>query len=379
MDDWHVGIVTGKLEEERRLANDMSRVVAGMLAVRIVPRAEVLPGSRWVAAIRPSADLEVFQAARSARDAGAKAVYLIQAEGDGMPEALENGFVDDVLILPLRPLELLSRLSHAELLCRMEEVTSMNASVSGLVDGFRADLEIVEKLHRAKQPRRFGSTKGFRVESRYLTGNRSGGDHFDVIDAPDSSQLSLMLSDSSSYGLSSAVLSALMHIGMKFSADTTRAADEVVRMLFEDVQQTLKDRDKLSVFYGIVNRKDYTLRYTHLGSTGIFHSADGKSFQCVQAHGGALAKGAQARGESQLKLQPKDRLALISDGFIEAVGGDQALRRILDEFRQKDSRDLLNELVFRVKSQLPGPEDLPEQDCTALLLDVDSRLIRLAG
>jgi sigma-B regulation protein RsbU (phosphoserine phosphatase) len=170
-----------------------------------------------------------------------------------------------------------------------------------------------------------------------------------------------------------------MHVGMKFSADTPRGPDEVVQMIFEDVEQTLKDRDRLSLFYGIVNRKDYLLRYTHLGSTGIFHSADGKSFQAMPSHGAPLAKGAQARGEGQLRLQPKDRLALISDGFVEAVGGENQLRKLLDEFRQKDSRDLLNELVFRVKSALRSPEELPEQDCTALLIDVDSRVIRLAG
>ena len=199
------------------------------------------------------------------------------------------------------------------------------------------------------------------------------------MDTADASQVSFMLSDSSSYGLSSAVLSALLHVGMKFSADTAKSPNQVVRMLFEDVEKTLKERDRLSVFYGIVSRKDYVLRYTHLGNTGLFHSVGGGTFRAVPPQGAALTRGTNAQGEGELKLQPKDRIAIISDGFVEALGGESHLRQLLDQFREKDSRDLLNELVFHVKSKLESKDHLPEQDCTALLLDVDSRLIRLAG
>lgn len=379
MDDWQIGIVAGDVEKERRLAAELTQAVGGLLSVRFVPRLEIDEGARWLAAIDSGMGSAVSAAAGSAREGGARAVYLMQDEHASMPQALEQGVVDDVLLRPLRALELLSRLSHLELLSRMEEVSVLQRSLATVAQGFREDLEVVERLHRAKQPRRFEGLKGFKVESRHLSGTRSGGDHFDVMDAADSSQLSLMLSDSSSYGLSSAVLSALMHLGMKFSADTPKSSNQVVRMLFEDVEKTLKERDRLSLFYGIVNRKDFVLRYTHLGNTGLFHSVDGQGFRPIPSQGNALVRGVKADGEGELRLQPKDRIAVISDGFVEAVGGEAQLQKLLDQFRKQDSRDLLNELVFHVKSQLPSKDDLPEQDCTALLIDVDSRVIRLAG
>jgi hypothetical protein len=78
-----------------------------------------------------------------------------------------------------------------------------------------------------------------------------------------------------------------------------------------------------------------------------------------------------------VSLGPSDRFALISDGFVEAVGGPQAMCELLDRFRDADSKDALNELVFCVKSKLTEPDDMPEQDCTAVIFDVDAKTLRL--
>ena len=36
-------------------------------------------------------------------------------------------------------------------------------------------------------------------------------------------------------------------------------------------------------------------------------------------------------------------------------------------------------VVFKVKSAFTEPDDLPAQDCTAVLFDMDSKVLRLAG
>jgi hypothetical protein len=68
----------------------------------------------------------------------------------------------------------------------------------------------------------------------------------------------------------------------------------------------------------------------------------------------------------------------VSDGFVETVGGAEQARALLDRFRDREPADCLNELVFEVKKRFAEPDDMPEQDCTAVILDVDSKVIRLA-
>jgi hypothetical protein len=85
-----------------------------------------------------------------------------------------------------------------------------------------------------------------------------------------------------------------------------------------------------------------------------------------------------AYSEKEIVFEPEDRIVLLSDGFIEACGGLIETKAALDPLRSKESADLTNELVFRVKKKMIDPEDLPSQDCSALVFDIDAKLLRLA-
>jgi hypothetical protein len=80
--------------------------------------------------------------------------------------------------------------------------------------------------------------------------------------------------------------------------------------------------------------------------------------------------------QAELPLEPQGRLALISDGFLEVMGGEAQVLKALNQYRDVESADFLNELTFQLKSRFDAPDDLPAQDCTAVLLDVDSRILR---
>jgi serine phosphatase RsbU (regulator of sigma subunit) len=196
--------------------------------------------------------------------------------------------------------------------------------------------------------------------------------------------LSVVLTDSSSYGLSSALTSALMRVAARLSTEDSRSCSETVRRIQADLQATLADKDRFSMFYGVVSRKDYRLRYVHFGDSVVAYAAPGESsFRILSAQGPTLRKSTPdapaALEECVLPLQPGGRLVLLSDGFVEASGGTpaQALA-LLSKFRDREAKDSLNELVYRVKSVFQAADDMPAQDCTAVVLDVDARVIRLA-
>src|SRR5690606_2901262 len=128
------------------------------------------------------------------------------------------------------------------------------------------------------------------VKSRYFAGLKSGGDHFDLAESTAGNRVSLLLSDSSSYGLSSAFLSTLMRLTMKLSRDEPRSSLDTVKIMYEEVVRTLKDSDHLSISYGVLSRKDYILKYLLLGSSGLFHARKDQGFTALTPHGPALSK-----------------------------------------------------------------------------------------
>ncbi len=314
-------------------------------------------------------------------DRRSRALFLIVNEGDAVPPALEEGRVDDVLVHPFRALEVTSRLRHFRQILLWDEVGRLNSSFTELVEKLRDDLGIAEELQKARLPQRFPDVKGFRVASRYLAGAKAGGDHFDVAEAGDGSALSLVLTDSSSYGLSSAVIAALMRVAVKVAPTEAKSSRDVVRRIHDDLVAALREKDRLSVFYGVVSRRDLGLRYLNLGRSAAFHAPAEGLFVHLPSQGSELAKDKPFEAspdEGRVGLRPDDRLVILSDGFVDAAGGPQAAAALLSRFRKQEPADCLNELVFSVKSRFQREDDLPDQDCTAMVVDVDARALRVA-
>jgi hypothetical protein len=322
--------------------------------------------------------LEVLRAI----DRRGRAVFLVVSESSGgqqVPAVLLEGKVDDVLVHPFRSMEVFSKLRHYQQILMWDEVSKLNASFSSALDGIREDLQLASSLQKRRLPVRFADIKGLQIAYRYMAGMRSGGDHFDLAEARGANQLSLVLSDSSSYGLSSAVLSALMGVALKLSADQIRSTQETIQLIHEEIALTLKEKDSLSLFYGVLSRKDFKLRYLNLGTSCAFLSHEGAAFQELPSQGPPITKKVFNPGqEMQLELHPEDRLILISDGFLETMGGSGKICKLLDQFRKSEPTDTVNELIYLVKSRFAQPDDLPEQDCTVVVFDVDPRVLRLA-
>jgi serine phosphatase RsbU (regulator of sigma subunit) len=327
-----------------------------------------------------SADAPQTLEALSRIDRRGRVIVLISRDADAVPEALGEGLADDVLIHPFRLPEFLGKLRIFEQILMTEEITHANETFSGLIDRFKEDLKLAERLQKARLPSRFKDPKGFKIKARYLAGLKSGGEFFDVADAATHDRLALLLTDSSSYGLSSAVLSVLMRVAAKLTGGDARSCFDTVKAIYDEIMLTLGEKDRLSLFYGSVNRKDLTLSYLNLGSSMAFHCSKKGQFEPLATQGAAISRdtGLRPAKDVQLVLQPEDRLVLLSDGFIESVGGAEGAVETLNRFRKSEPADALNELVFRVKSGLESEDAMPEQDCTGVVLDVDAKFLRIA-
>jgi len=362
---------------ENRWAKELGNTLSALLDVRVQPKSA---GMELGQVVFIDGGMPGLDGVLESVDRRGRALFLLVEDPSGIPPALSDGRVDDVLVHPFRPLEALSKIQRFQQIMMWDEVSKLNESFHDLLGRLQEDLRLAERLQKAKSPVRFPELKGFRTSTRYMVGMKSGGDHFDLAESKDSSQLAMILSDSSSYGLSSSVLSVLMRVAVKLSTEESRSSHETVRRIHEELLLTLGEKDQLSLFYGVLSRKDYRLRYLNLGSSRAFYAPPGADFQDLPSHGGSISRssGAIPQGEGVIALEPEGRLILLSDGFLNAIGDAEAVRKLLNSTRRAESADLVNELVFRVKSRFAEPDDLPEQDCTVAVLDVDSRVIRLA-
>ena len=326
------------------------------------------------------ANLPNIHAALEKLDRQGKAVFLLVEDTEQDADLLSAERVDDVLIHPFRPLEILSKLKYSQQILMWDEVSRLNASFAEVLEQLREDVKLAERLQTARLPTRFPDISGFKVTQRYLAGLRSGGDYFDLAESREGNLMSIVLSDSSSYGLSSAVLSVLMRVALKLTTEEVRSTYDTVKRIQGELGSVLGERDRLSLFYGVVSRKDYRLRYLNLGSGSVFYANPGAAFHLLPSQGNPITRMGSIEGtEAEVQLEPNGRLMLISDGYVEILGGVERLQAALQSKRDREPKEILNELVFGVKSQLETDEDMPAQDCTAAIFDVESNIVRMVS
>ncbi len=303
-------------------------------------------------------------------------IFLLVDESSSNPELLVEERVDDVLVLPFRRLDVLSKIRYARQIILWNEVIILNKSMSDTIKFLQDDLCLAENLQKARLPKRFYEIKGFDISSRYLAGLRAGGDYFDLAESSDGRLLSLLFSDSSSYGLASAVLSALMRVTLKFTSNQLSEDGMILKTFLQirdELLHVLQEEDELSLFYGSYSRKDQYLRFVNLGRNIVFYGTLGHSIEIIVHQGEALSMASKDSivSEGKIKIVPDGRLIVISSGFIDVLGGIEKMHQLVQDFQAKEREAFLNELTFRLKSKLFSEDDIPARDCSALILDAN--------
>jgi sigma-B regulation protein RsbU (phosphoserine phosphatase) len=316
-------------------------------------------------------------------------IVVYSEESKETPASFVNGLADDLVTLPARSLDL-ERLfrRHAELFA-LRELEKNTKGISDLVHRLQEDIHLAEKIQRRLIKEKFPPMSGLSVKSKYWCGLKAGGDYFDVFEFPDGNHVGIVVADSSTYALSNAFIGSLMQFSIHVGQEELGDPAKIVSSLYGKVRENMKEKDKFSIFYGILNRKTFQFRYVNQGP--IFSALRSKS-GAVQW----LAKGQNTplsltqkvvAPTEEVAMEPEDRLMIISDGWGEALGlsGVEVVEKFLP--KETDPQDLLNSMAFDLKKgveklyELDEEEEdfpMPPQDCSILLFEFARNLLRLA-
>jgi sigma-B regulation protein RsbU (phosphoserine phosphatase) len=215
---------------------------------------------------------------------------------------------------------------------------------------------------------------------------KGGGDYFDVFEFADKNTVGFLLTDVSSYKLSSAFISTMMHLPASLGPEDMRDPVRTVGFIHSELLDRMGATDHMSIFYGVLDRKSFQMRYVAFGNLSLaFESARRERNWIYRSARSPLSSGS---GElisrtkvDEMNFEPEDRLYLFSDGVEEGVG--KAVPSFLDAIQDRDPQAVINEVSFAIRTQHdPKGEDgeapMPPQDCSVLMLDVAKNILRLA-
>jgi sigma-B regulation protein RsbU (phosphoserine phosphatase) len=154
--------------------------------------------------------------------------------------------------------------------------------------------------------------------------------------------------------------------------------------MHEQLLEHLAGPDAADIFYALVDRRNYEMRYVRAGSVIALHqnSSTGE-VQALDSGLGPLKVEFTAPPESRtVALNPRDRVVLCTRGVIEATnaqGESYGMERVTRSFLTGPKRgvhELRNHILYEVHKFAQGTE--PIRDQTLVVLEVKDKVIKLA-
>jgi phosphoserine phosphatase RsbU/P len=220
----------------------------------------------------------------------------------------------------------------------------------------KRELKEAREIQQRLLPNELPELPGCSIEAFWQPVNEVGGDYFDVIGLSDTSA-AFCIADVAGKGLPAALLMSNTQASVRAFAQTMKRPAQVCRNLNRVVSENARAARFTTLFYGVLDLTDSTLRYTNAGHVPpilIRHNGE-----VVRLSDGGTVLGIfpdAAYEERQISMEPGDRLVLLTDGITEAENaggmefGEDRLTNLLVENRRLPAAELKRVLLDAVTS-----------------------------
>lgn len=284
----------------------------------------------------------------------------------------------------IRQLELEVKERQKELLDFKLELSGINEQLEKFISQMSEQLKLATLIQRSLVPTEIPTIPGFEFSTKFVASSVNGSDYFDIFEMEDKLKFGVLMATSTGHGMASLFLSVLLKIAAQVEARKGLEPDQVLKKMNEEVQGKVKEAQAAHVFYGVVDRRDHSLKYTLSGDISALvykHSAD-KYVILPQTQGMLVGKSGKANFKTEgLNLDPRDRLILTSTGFPKVKNkkdeefGDKRLQKFLVDHTGKSCHEMRNEVLFQAKQFAQG-EPYP-QDLSVIVMGVKDKVAKL--
>ncbi len=263
-----------------------------------------------------------------------------------------------------------------------DELTKANVQLKKLIGQISNELKTAAKIQKALVPTEFPTIPGFEFSTKFVPSPISGGDYFDIFEHEDKFRFGVVLANSSGYSMSALFLSVLLKMSGQLEARKGTAPNQILEHMARELVPNIEAGDLANVFYGVIDRRNFELTYSHAGSyVGLLVSQN--KVQKLDVSNAAIGKAFKPGIENRsINLNPHDKLVLCSEGVLKVVNsksekfGEERLFKAVLAASENEVHDLRNEIMIQVE-KFAGDRDL-SQDVTVLVLEVKDRVIKLA-
>jgi serine phosphatase RsbU (regulator of sigma subunit) len=254
----------------------------------------------------------------------------------------------------------------------------MNNNENGAFEIDGLEYELAEKVQQLLLPKSSPACTWCCIGVKNSMAAGLGGDYFDFITMPDECQ-SLFIGDVTGHGLHASVVMSLIYGFIHRAAMGACNPLELVQLVngflidFSRRSQTIDQYFSSSLFYGIISPETLTMHYVNAGHVPGLVLRDGAVTKLPSTGPPVGFFETPEMHMQTFKLAKNDRLLLYTDGITETTNasgelfGLPRLKKLLTTTADTDYQEFL-ELLFESFQDF-GPAGLPEDDCSAIVID----------
>ncbi|MDE0271478.1 MAG: SpoIIE family protein phosphatase [Gammaproteobacteria bacterium] len=239
----------------------------------------------------------------------------------------------------------------------------------------RRELDVAKQVQLSGVPAELPVGDAFGVHAIMNPAKEIGGDFYDFFEL-DEHRLGLAIADVSDKGVPAALFTMITRALLKSSS---RRHDSPSRCLHEVNEFLCQDNDAcmfVTVFYGVLDLRDGSFRYSNGGHNPPRHLAAGGAVSELPLTGDfalGIADGHDF-GENVVTVVPGDALFLYTDGITEACNhqldeyGEQRLDGVLGGGAPMNAQELAELVVGSVERFVDGATQFDDITCLSLRL-----------
>lgn len=263
-----------------------------------------------------------------------------------------------------------------EVITYRSEMQKFSQKLDAVMAKVSTDTQALAQIQKALIPTEIPKIPGVEVSRKFVFGSKSGGDYFDIFEHEDKFRFGILLASSSGYAMSALFLSLILKVSHMLEAKKGNPPEKVLQLMAEELKPLAGPKDQTNVFYGVVDRRDYSLKFCSAGRIEAFYMNSSKMVQRLKADHGPLGHDFSGKLScAQIELESHSRLCLMTDGLYDVLGADVIVKAMADNMKS-GVHELRNELLFQAQ-RISGLAE-PERDQTVIVLETKDQVIKLA-
>ena len=266
---------------------------------------------------------------------------------------------------------------------QQNEIVALAKQTDDLLQRFQIDLELATKVHRQLLPASDIQIPGISVTSKYLPASGLGGDYFDVFELQDKKYLAVLVADSQTHGMASALLSTLLKIRLDELKEQGPLAQNLMNHLNREIYLIHQSKlPGLDLLFGVLDRTTLTLEYASAGALKplLWNYPHFSELPCAENPPLGIHPNHQYT-TTFTQLHPGDLLFFYTNGLeaiFEATGDSfrNELARLFTLGKKIDPLGFQTELLAKIHRYQESKSEIPD-DITMIQLMIDKKVLYL--